>query len=255
MSNETALQTLNKTSVSVFGSMDLFEQAQRMVMPLQKSTMVPEAYRNNVPNCMVAMEMSHRIGISVLEVMQNMQIVKGSVGWKSEYVINKINSSGLFTDSLDFVFSADRQSCYALATKRSNGKELRGTLVSMELAKAEGWLAKNGSKWVTMPEQMLMYRAATFFCRVFCPEVLAGVQTSDEIIDIGYEPTTNMDKINDLNSKIGTDNSIQGDNYAEFEEVDQESVNDIETFHENVSESEESVFEQPAKIIDEDDDF
>jgi hypothetical protein len=36
-----------------------------------------------------------------------------------------------------------------------------------------------------MPEQMLMYRAATFFCRVFCPEVLAGVATADEIIDIG----------------------------------------------------------------------
>jgi len=255
MSNENALQALNKTSVSVFGSMDLFEQAQRMVMPLQKSTMVPEAYRNNIPNCMVAMEMSHRIGISVLEVMQNMQIVKGSVGWKSEYVINKVNSSGLFTDSLEFVFSTDRQSCYAIATKKSNGKELRGTLVSMELAKAEGWLTKNGSKWVTMPEQMLMYRAATFFCRVFCPEVLAGVQTSDEIIDIGYEPTTNLDKINNLNSKINPENASQGDNYAEYEEVDPEAVNDIETNFENVSQTEDSNFEPVTEKIEEDDDF
>lgn len=255
MSNETALQTLNKTSVSVFGSMDLFEQAQRMVMPLQKSTMVPEAYRNNVPNCMVAMEMSHRIGISVLEVMQNMQIVKGSVGWKSEYVINKINSSGLFTDSLDFVFSADRQSCYAIATKKSNGKELRGTLVSMELAKAEGWLTKAGSKWVTMPEQMLMYRAATFFCRVFCPEVLAGVQTSDEIIDIGYEPTTNLDKINNLNSKVAPDNTSQGDTYAEYEDIDQEAVNNIETNFENASQTEDPNFKPTAEKIEDDDDF
>lgn len=244
MSNE--LTTLNKTSVSVFGSMDLFEQAQRMVVPLQASTMVPDAYKGNTANCMVAMEMSHRIGISVLEVMQNMQIVKGNVGWKSEYVINKINASGLFTDSLEFVFSADRQSCYALATKKSNGKELQGTKVSMELAKAEGWLDKNGSKWKTMPEQMLMYRAATFFCRVYCPEVLAGVQTADEIIDIGHEPVVNSNAINNLNSKIQNNSDV-----TEFEEIT-EDPNEIETTFENVSESAETVI---SPVQEEDDDF
>ena len=108
MSNEIAV--LNESQgVSVFNSMQSFEQAQRMVVPLMQSTMVPETYRGSVANCMVAMEMSHRIKISVLEVMQNMQIVKGNVGWKSEYVINKINSSGLFEDALEFVFSDDRE--------------------------------------------------------------------------------------------------------------------------------------------------
>lgn len=195
---------LNNTSVSVFGSMDLFEQAQRMVVPLSKSTMVPETYQNNLPNCMVAMEMSHRIGKSVLEVMQNMQIVKGSAGWKSEYVIMSINRSGIFEDPLDFVFSDDRQSCYAIAVRKSNKKELKGTTVSMEMALAEGWLTKSGSKWKTMPEQMLMYRAATFFCRVYCPEVLAGVQTQDEITDIGIigsVPSNNL-AINNINSNL-----------------------------------------------------
>jgi hypothetical protein len=171
--------------VSVFNSPASFEQAQRMVVPLAQSTMVPELYRNNVPNCMVAMEMSHRIGKSVLEVMQNMQIVKGNTGWKSEYVISEINRSNIFKEPLEFVFSNDRKSCYAIA-ERKNGKVVQGTPVSMEMAKSEGWLDKNGSKWKTMPEQMLMYRAATFFCRVYCPEVLAGVQTADEITDIGY---------------------------------------------------------------------
>lgn len=247
--NETAIQTLNKTSVSVFGSMDLFQQAQRMVIPLQQSTMVPEAYRGNTANCMVAMEMSHRLNKSVLEVMQNMQIVKGNVGWKSEYVIVSINMSGIFKEPLDFVFSDDRQSCYAVAIRKSNGKELRGTLVSIELAKAEGWLSKNGSKWITMPEQMLMYRSATFFCRVYCPEVLAGVQTSDEIIDIGYEPTINSNAINNLNSKI-TKNTEE----TAFEEI-QEDVKEIETTYENVSEAEDPVIPEQNNNDIEDDDF
>lgn len=248
MNNEITIQTLNKTSVSVFGSMDLFEQAQRMVLPLSKSTMVPEAYRNNIPNCMVAMEMSHRVGKSVMEIMQNMQIVKGNVGWKSEYVIVSVNMSGIFKEPLDFVFSEDRQSCYAVATRKSNGKELRGTLISMELAKAEGWLDKSGSKWKTIPEQMLMYRAATFFCRVFCPEVLAGVQTSDEIIDIGYEPTTNQSTINNLNSKVSPD-SVYESEITDFEEVT-EALSNIE-----VHEAEQLNKTDTEKNVDDDDDF
>lgn len=221
--NQLAVNTVLNTSqgVSVFNSMDAFAQAQRMVVPLSQSTMVPDIYRNNVPNCMVAMEMSHRIGKSVLEVMQNMQIVKGNTGWKSEYVIAEINKSKLFTEPLEFVFSQDRKSCYAVAT-RHNGKELRGTTVSMELAKAEGWLDKNGSKWKTMPEQMLMYRAATFFCRVFCPEVLAGVQTADEIVDIGHlEVTPANNSIRKFTESIEQPNEPE---HTEFEVIEPETV-------------------------------
>lgn len=39
--------------------------------------------------------------------------------------------------------------------------------ISMEMAVKEGWYTKNGSKWKTMPEQMLRYRVASFFGRVY----------------------------------------------------------------------------------------
>lgn len=224
MSNEISI--INESQgVSVFNSMDSFAQAQRMVVPLSQSTMVPDAYRGNIPNCMVAMEMSHRIGKSVLEVMQNMQIVKGNAGWKSEYVIMSINRSGLFEDNLEFIFSDDRKSCYATAVKKSNGKELRGTAVTMAMAKAEGWLDKNGSKWKTMEEQMLMYRSATFFCRVHCPEVLAGVQPQDEIIDIGYsEMPSNNSAVEKINNQIQTEPIV----YENFKSVDPVQIIDEE---------------------------
>ena len=56
------------------------------------------------------------------------------------------------------------------------------------MAKDEGWLDKSGSKWKTMPRQMMMYRAASFFARAHCPEVLLGIQTVEEVQDVrGYE--------------------------------------------------------------------
>ena len=54
----------------------------------------------------------------------------------------------------------------------------------MQMAKAEGWLDKGGSKWKTMPELMLRYRAGTFFGRLYAPDVLMGLYTQDEALDI-----------------------------------------------------------------------
>ena len=50
------------------------------------------------------------------------------------------------------------------------------------MAKAEGW-TKN-SKWRTMPQLMLNYRAASFFGRQHVADLLLGVQTEEEVVDI-----------------------------------------------------------------------
>jgi hypothetical protein len=38
-----------------------------------------------------------------------------------------------------------------------------------------------------MPKLMLMYRAASFFGRLYCPEMLMGFQSTEEVIDV-FEP-------------------------------------------------------------------
>ena len=72
--------------------------------------------------------------------------------------------------------------CYCTATRVSDGKNIKGSTVSIAMAKAEGWT--RNTKWKTMPEQMLKYRAATFFGRQYIPDLLLGVQTSEEVVDI-----------------------------------------------------------------------
>jgi hypothetical protein len=54
----------------------------------------------------------------------------------------------------------------------------------MEVAKLEGWIDKNGSKWRTMPEQMLRYRSAMWLARLYAPECLMGMSTVDELEDM-----------------------------------------------------------------------
>ena len=56
----------------------------------------------------------------------------------------------------------------------------------------EGWTTKN-KKYKSMPEIMLKARASTFFGRQYIPDLLLGVQTSEEVIDI--EPINVTDTV------------------------------------------------------------
>ena len=177
----------NVYTPSIWNDKMMLDAAVKAAKVMAASDIVPEqTYRGKPENCLIAIDMANRLGLSPLTVMQNLYIVKGKPGWSGQFCIAAINSSGRFTP-LEFV-TAEDGSCYAKATNLQTGRVCCGTVVTWDMVKAEGWLSKNGSKWATMPAQMFMYRAAAFFARVYCPEVLFGLQTADEIRDVsGYE--------------------------------------------------------------------
>ena len=155
---------------SIWNDKKMLENAFRAAKFLASSVIVPEqTYRNHPENCLIAIDMANRLGLSPLTVMQNLYIVKGKPGWSGQFCIAAVNNSRRFTP-LEFVTGEDG-SCYAKATDLKTGRVCCGTVITWDMVKAEGWLNKTGSKWATMPQQMFMYRAAAFFARVFCPEV------------------------------------------------------------------------------------
>jgi hypothetical protein len=148
-----------------------------------QSTMVPQQYQGNVPNCIIAMEMADRMGASPMMVMQNLYIVHGNPGWSSKFLIASFNQCGRFS-AMRYDWSQDRTRCRAWAVEKATGDRIDGPEVSVEMAKAECWSTKSGSKWKTMPELMLMYRAAAFLVRTHAPEISMGLQTQEELIDV-----------------------------------------------------------------------
>ena len=183
----TKVETPAVAPAGVFSSIKAFEDAQRMVRPLAESQLVPDTYRGKIGDCIIALEMSQRTGASPLSVMQNMYLVHGRPAWSSQFLVACVNASGKFSP-LRYEFQGQQGSddwgCRAWANDRANGERLDGPLVTIGMAKKEGWMSKNGSKWATMPELMLRYRAATFFTRVYCPEISMGMMSDDEITDI-----------------------------------------------------------------------
>lgn len=210
----------------VFDTVEAFELAQRMVKPLVDSNMVPDTYKGNVGNALVALDISRRVGANVLMVMQNMHVIEGRPSWSSQYVIAALNSCGRFEPlrfevrdlgekSTEYEYwdgpKGQRQKKTGKMTyqdkgytawtvpagvkiplnirtlaqaKEANLPVLEGPEVTFEMAVAEGWYTKSGSKWKTMPDLMGRYRCAKFFGNLYAPEILMGMHTDDEVRDM-----------------------------------------------------------------------
>ena len=176
--------------------------AMKVANLLAKSQLLPEQYIGHPENCLIAIDIANRMRVSPLLVAQNLYVVRGKPGWSGSFAISAINNCGKFSP-LDFVYTKNGGGgCYAQATRLSDGKVLKGTEITLEMAQKEGWSTKPGSKWLTMSEQMLAYRAGSFFARTYCPEVLLGVQTIDEIQDVnGYVEDTPQTVTIELNKE------------------------------------------------------
>lgn len=188
--NNSAGHTIAQSS-SFFTNLEAFEAGQRICKMLSSSSLVPTIYQGNIANTFIALEMATRTGSSPLTVMQNLYIVHGRPGWSAQFVIAALNACGKFSPlRFELTGEGDKRACKAWAIEHGTGERLEGPPVSVEMAKAEGWYSKNGSKWQTMPELMLRYRAATFFGRLYAPDILMGMRTSEELqdsVDSGFE--------------------------------------------------------------------
>lgn len=175
---------------NVFQDKEKFDQALRGAMALAKSTIVPTTYQNKPENCFIAIDMANRMGVSPMIIMQNLYVVQGKPSWSGQACKMLIENSKKF-EELHHVYTGekgkDTWGCYVQARRKSDGQIVKGAEVTIEMSKKEGWYNKSGSKWQTMPELMLSYRASAFFARVHVPEALMGISTAEESEDTAKE--------------------------------------------------------------------
>lgn len=131
----------------------------------------------------IVLDLAQRMNLGALEVAQSIYIIHGKPSFETKFLVARLNSSGLLKGRLNTILSPDGQSAHCEAVDAQTGQLLRGTTITMDMARREGWLSKNGSKWQTMPELMMKYRAQSFFINEFFPEVKYGLKTSDEAED------------------------------------------------------------------------
>lgn len=191
---------INKPSLPGFQSAEGFELLQRQAKMFCGSSLVPQQFQGeqNFGNAIIALEMAQRMNASPLMVMQNLYIVYGNPGWSSKFLIATFNQCGRF-EAIKYKETGkkgtDSQGIIAYTREKGSDEIIQGPEVTILIAKQEGWYDKKGSKWKTMPDQMLRYRAAAWLIRTTAPEISMGLQTTDEIIDVEGKVSDVMDDV------------------------------------------------------------
>ena len=193
MNEEKALAVVEQTTElatnSVWENKDAFNQILRAADMLSKTSIIPQSYQNKPQDCFVAIEMANLMGVSPIVVMQNMYVVKGKPSWAGQACTMLINSCGKFKD-VKHIYTGEKgkpnRGCYVTATRISDGSQVDGVEVTMQMAQSEGWTSN--STWRNMPALLLAYRASAFFARVSSPAAVLGVQTAEEVYDADSTP-------------------------------------------------------------------
>lgn len=192
-----------------------FDIIQKAADNLSKCTYLPDSLKGKVNDCSILIELSILSQIPAFLLAQEVYVVHNRFSFSSKFIIGQIRKrfptfdwemSGEIGDMgevrrvqkkdaqgnpvkdfkgnpiYDNEIVSQGRTCLAYAIDK-DGRRIDGIPVSMGMAKAEGWYDKSGSKWQTMPEAMLRYRAASFFKNFVCPDVVMGIKSVEEIVD------------------------------------------------------------------------
>ena len=188
---------------TMWNNTKMFNLSYKMAGFLSQSELIPPAYQNKIGNCLIALDMSNRIGLSPMVVMQNSQVVHGKFSWTGSCCKAMIDGCGRFRKPTVYREVGQRGTDswgYYLEGEEKSGDIINGVTVTVQTAKDEGWYARN-PKWRTMTELMLKYRAAAFFMRTECAGLAMGFLTSEENEDIAYADKTSGATLSEMLNK------------------------------------------------------
>lgn len=262
MANEIVMkEPQNAVSTDILSDFTAFENAQRIGKMLTQSAIIPKNFQNNLPNVMVALEISCRNKLSPIVVMQNLNVIQGRPYWSSKFIIAALTTSRVSNLHYELVedgeievlggFNGTKKKiknlkCRVIANDRKTGEERIGPWVTMQMAVSEGWYGKDGSKWKTMPEVMIRYRAATFFASIYYPDLSVG-------IDVADDDTSTPANIPALNRETVTNGEIVGPAPEEKAKPKRKKAEpktiEVEVEAEPVTVEAEPVEDKPAPVV------
>lgn len=189
---------------TMWNNTKMFNTAYKMAGYLSQSDLIPQAYQGKVGNCLIALDISNRMGVSPMAVMQNSQVVRGKFSWTGSACKSMIDGCGRFrrTRYVEVGTQGTDGWGFYLEGEDKYGDITKGVTVTVGMAKAEGWYNQN-PKWKNMTELMLKYRCAAFFMRTECAGLAMGFLTAEENEDIQYvdKTTTNLAEMLDKESE------------------------------------------------------
>jgi len=185
-------QTPNTISASnaVFNVQALSQLTAFAELMAQSAVTVPKHLAGKPADCMAIVMQAMQWGMNPYAVAQKTHLVNGVLGYEAQLVNAVISSSSAIVGRFHYEYGGDWEK---IAGKKDGRDEL-GLFVRVgavlrgetEITWGENiYLAdittRNSPLWKTAPKQQIAYLAVKYWARLYCPEVILGVYSPDEV--------------------------------------------------------------------------
>ena len=187
-------QTPNTISASnaVFNVQALGQLTQFAELMAQSVVTVPKHLAGKPSDCMAIVMQAMQWGMNPYAVAQKTHIVNGTLGYEAQLVNAVISSSNVIVGKFKYEYGGDWEKIVGIPDKEKrdeSGLFIRvGAVIRGELEISWGeplYLAdittRNSPLWKTAPKQQIAYLGVKYWSRLFCPEVIMGVYTPEEL--------------------------------------------------------------------------
>ncbi|HEC2071647.1 TPA: recombinase RecT [Klebsiella oxytoca] len=233
-------QTQKIDNVSILTNGELFNRLRTLSEVMANSgNFVPEHYRGKPDACMAVVMQAARWGMDPFAVAQKTFIVgnSGVLGYEAQLVNAVINTMAPTKDRIHFEWFGEWENIVGRFVEKTSSQNKKYIAPGWNLKDEAGvgvraWATlkgeseprelvlmlsqaqvRNSTLWATDPRQQLAYLAVKRWARLYCPDVILGVYTADEIdereekiIDPGQ---TEKITLNEITSTVGAVASAQ----------------------------------------------
>lgn len=226
----TTEQTPNTISASnaVFNVQALGQLTAFAELMAQSAVTVPKHLAGKPADCMAIVMQAMQWGMNPYAVAQKTHLVNGVLGYEAQLVNAVISSSSAIVGRFHYEYGGDWEK---IAGKK-DGRDESGLFVRVgavlrgetDITWGENiYLAdittRNSPLWKTAPKQQIAYLAVKYWARLYCPEVILGVYSPDEV-----EPRTEKE-INPAPVQRVNLSDISGDNVTTTHSAQESAAN------------------------------
>lgn len=208
-----------------------FQQMHQFALVMAESrSMVPEHMRGNVGDCMAVTMQALQWGMNPFAVAQKTFNIKGVLGYEAQLINAVVTANAPITGRLQFEWFGPWERILGKFKEMpskfedKNGKKSTYKVPNWNAADEEGlgvtiWatlkgeenprvlsilmtqaLTRNSTLWTEDPKQQIAYLAIKRWARLYCPDVIMGVYSPDELRDRNAAPRDVTPKIKNTGS-------------------------------------------------------
>lgn len=226
ITTEQAPTTISASN-AVFNVQALGQLTSFAELMAQSVVTVPKHLAGKPADCMAIVMQAMQWGMNPYAVAQKTHLVNGVLGYEAQLVNAVISSSSAIVGRFHYEYGGDWERIAGQKGGRDElglfirvGAVLRG---EADITWGENiYLAdittRNSPLWKTAPKQQIAYLAVKYWARLYCPEVILGVYSPDEV-----EPRTEKE-INPAPKHVSL-SDISGDNVTTTQSAQEAATN------------------------------